>query len=106
MNPNDIADRLETEKNAADAQERQTRQLYTMKCFDTLFHPEGWPLATRVPGGWIFFMLSGGGSLSLVNASDEDGNPEQQIMGQMASTLTSTFVPYSDEFGAAPKPWN
>lgn len=105
----DASDRL---KEAAEigARERaltaalreQTKQLYEMPCFATLPHPDGWPMVMRVPGGWVFYIASGGGSLvtSTVEA-DEDGNA---IIGDAQQTIVNqpvvmpVFVPFDNEF--------
>lgn len=90
----EVADHLAHEKEIADAIERNTRQLYMMKCFDTIGHPEGWPMVTRVPGGWIWYMRSGGVSI----ATTAGGVRQQQVVGN--PVLMPVFVPFDNEFMA------
>ena len=66
----------------------QTKALYSMNCFEVLPGPGGHPLAARVPGGWIFYMRSGGASLRAGGESEVVGNP----------IMIPTFVPYHEEF--------
>jgi len=68
--------------------ETQTLMLYSMQCFDVIPHPEGYPMVTRVPGGWIWYIRSGGASISTTEG--------RQIVGNY--TLHPTFVPYHNEF--------
>jgi len=87
-----VADMLEREKEIADAVACNIKQLYLMDCFDTIPHPDGWPMVTRVPGGWIWYMLSGGVNIK----TTAGGVRQQQAVG--APVLMPVFVPYNDEF--------
>ena len=67
---------------------QQIEDLYSMDCFDTMVAPNGMPLVTRVPGGWIWCISSGGAHIQL-----EDN---QAIVGKLV--LSTVFVPFDNEF--------
>lgn len=93
--PDQVTDRLIEEKQISDTLEISTSRLYSLRCFETMTHANGVPIAMRVPGGWIFYFLAGGGRLSLQVG---DGEEEEQILGEMKGQMSQVFVPYSDEF--------
>lgn len=93
--PTELEKRL-AEQAQAEAEEQQlqemlkeqTAALYSMSCFEVLPGPGGHPLAARVPGGWIFYIRSGGASLLAGGEAQVVGNP----------VMIPTFVPYHNEF--------
>lgn len=80
--------------------EAQRETLYNMKIFETLAHPGGWPMVMRVPGGWIFYIQTGGSKLITSEIEpDLDGNPVVGSTGQVIvghPMLLPTFVPYTE----------
>ena len=95
MDPNAIADALQAEKDAHESLNEVTKRLYELRCFETITHPNGAPIAMRVPGGWIFYMAGGRGNLKLIVGEDDDN---AQIVGEQGSVVSQVFVPYSEEF--------
>lgn len=91
----DLSDHLEEEKRIHLHLEETTQKLYSLRCFETLTHPSGTPLAMRVPGGWIFYMAGGGGQMRLLVGDDDD---ESIIAGEINRVAMPVFVPYTDEF--------
>lgn len=72
-----------------------TEQLYSLRCFETMTLPDGKPLAMRVPGGWIFYMTSGGGGLKLQVG---EGGETEQVLGSSEPVVTQIFIPFDNEF--------
>lgn len=96
----EVAARLQQEKDVAAFLDKTTKRLYELRCFETMTHPNGMPIAMRVPGGWIFFTGSGGGSIRL---TIDDGDDEQNIIGDVNRSLIPVFVPFSAEFIRGPQ---
>jgi hypothetical protein len=67
---------------------QQTSELYKMKCFDTMVGANDLPIVTRVPGGWVWCIASGGARLETSGGHLIIGN----------QVLSTVFVPYSEEF--------
>lgn len=96
--PDQVADRLQQQQEMEAARVKQTQQLYTMKCFESLFSSDGFPMVTRVPGGWLWYTKSGGGGLKLSMGEGNEEDPIQQLVGSQTPILVTTFVPFDNEF--------
>ena len=90
-----VANHLLSEKTTQEQIEKSIEVLYSLRCFEIMKHQDGVPLAMRVPGGWIFYVSSGGGALHLETGEDDE---KQQVFGRVAPQLTSVFVPWDNEF--------
>ena len=96
----EAAEEAAREKVFEKQMDEQRAMLYEMRVFDTITHPMGWPMVMRAPGGWIFYIQSGGSHLITQEiAQDSDGEPvagsaQQTMVG--SPVLMPVFVPYTE----------
>lgn len=90
-----IKQRLKIEAENERVAKEATEKLYSLRCFETMNHASGAPIAMRVPGGWLFYTASGGGRLNL---SVSEGEETEQILGEQRPLVHAVFVPYNEEF--------